>query len=1032
MPLPGVSVIVKGTTIGVTTNADGKYEINMPNNATVLTFSFVGYKIQEIAPTGRAIINVVMETESVEMKEVVVTALGITREKKALGYTVQDIKGEDLVKASNPNVMTALSGKIAGVEIRQSSGMPGAPSQIFIRGARSFSGTNTPLYVVDGMPITSESDYSSNTNGAAYSNRALDIDPNDIESINVLKGQAAAVIYGLRASNGVIIITTKKGKGAKTGTPIVSINSSITIDNVSKLPELQTTYSQGSGFTFIAANSFSWGPKISDLPNNSTYGGNNYTGHAGEFFDPYKGKWVTPKAYENAKNFYNNDGYTYVNSINISNATNFGNYSIGLSSTNQTGIIKKTGMDRYTAKLGGDFKLNDKWSLGFSGNYSDISMKKLPSGNDSWLFTVYGAPPSFDLKGTPYHQDGTFGDYRQISYRRGGVGVNPLWAIENNHYYESTKRFFGNTYVEFKPISWATIKYQIGIDNYGTDNEEYQEMGYGNLATAAQYPTPNNPVYTYIEPTGGYINHYGLNRRIINSLLTISLNHNFSEHLNGTLLLGNEVDDNQSEYYLAYGSGFTTPGWNNLSNTNTPSSDYDKYHRRTGGVFANLGVDYKGMLFFNATGRYDKISSMPRDYRGFFYPSISLGFLFTELEAIKGNKILSYGKVRASYSEVGQASNSFQPSPVYITGGGGSGYLQSGLVYPFNGVTGYKLTSTLYDPKLKPQNTSTIEAGIELKFFNNRLGIDYSYYNTIATDQIFAVPMAGSTGYSNLVMNAGKMVTNGHEIVLTATPVKSNNFSWDMTLNFTKSVSTVKKLAEGVESIPLGGYTTPNIRASAGDTYPAIYGERFARDNQGRILVGDDGLPMTGEFGKIGDVSPDFTIGLNNNFSIMKLFTISAQIDWKQGGQMYSGSNRLIYYYGTAKGTEDRTTPFIYSGYKLDGTPNNIQRGGNSDPTAYEALQNSLQAISEAWIYETSFVKLREISIAVNLPEKFISPLKLKKASLGFVARNILLWTSLENFDPETSQGQGNMQGGMDYMSLPQTTSYGFNLNLTF
>jgi len=438
------------------------------------------------------------------------------------------------------------------------------------------------------------------------------------------------------------------------------------------------------------------------------------------------------------------------------------------------------------------------------------------------------------------------------------------------------------------------------------------------------------------------------------------------------------------------------------------------------------------MLFFNATGRYDKVSSMPRDNRGFFYPSVSLGFLFTELGPLKGNSLLSFGKIRASYAEVGQAASSFQPTPVYVSGGASSGFLSYGLVYPFNGVTGYKLTSSLYDPNLKPQNTRTYEFGLDLKFFNNRLGLDYSFYNSVATDQIFAVPMAGSTGYSSLVMNAGKMVTVGHEIILTATPVKIKQFEWDLTLNFTKSVSEVKELAEGVQSIDLGGYTTPNIRASAGDTYPSIYGEKFARDEQGRILVGDDGLPMVGEFGKIGDVSPDFIVGFINRFTIMKYVTVSAQIEWKQGGEMYSGSNRLIGLYGTAKFTEDRETPFIYNGYKADGTPNDIERGGSADRNAYQQLYSALEAIPEAWIYETSFVKLREVSVAFNIPDKFVSPLKIKKASLGFVARNFLLWSAMDNFDPETSQGQGNMQGGMDYMSLPQTTSYGFNLNLTF
>lgn len=1057
MPLPGVSVIVKGTTIGGATDANGKYEINVPTDAQILTFSFVGFKVQEVAIGGRALIDVALESESVEMQEVVVTALGITRQKKALGYTVQDVKGDDLVKANNPNVMTALSGKVAGVEIRQSSGMPGAPSTILIRGARSFSGNNQPLYVVDGMPISSNSDYSSNVTGAGYANRALDIDPNDIESINVLKGQAAAALYGTRASNGVIVITTKKGKNAHIGKPIVSITSNVTMDVVARLPEVNQTFAQGyydgtvtdeSDLAFMPAFSYSWGPRISELANDDYYGyGGNIVdpaNHSGEFFDPYKGKWVTPKAYNNAKEFFSRNGVTYNNNINVSNANKFGNYSVGFGATNQDGLIANTGMDRYNAKMAGDFKLAEKWNLGFSGNYVDSKINKIPSGNDSWLFTVYGAPASFDLMGTPYHQEGPFGKYRQISYRRGAVGENPRWAIENNIFQEQTKRFFGNTYVEFKPFTWGRVKYQIGVDTYTNDNLDLLQMGSAGTGqafpTRAQYPSPSNPVYTYIAPTGGKISQYGVTRRNVNSLLTMSFNHKFTEDLSGDLLVGNEVQDNQYESYTMTGSGFTLPGWNNMSNTTTQTADYEKGHDRTVGFFGNLSLDYKAMLFFNATGRYDIVSTMPRGNRAFFYPSASLSFLFTELEPLKGNTILSYGKARASYAEVGQPGRYVEPT--YGAGGGGSGYLTDGLAYPLGGITGYRPSSTIYDPNLKPQNTVGIEFGIELKFFNNRIGIDYNYFSQVAKDQIFTVPMAGSTGSSGVVMNAGEMTSKGHEIVLTANPIMMENFDWNLQVNFTKQVNKVAKLANGVEDIFIGGYETPNIRAAAGDTYPSIYGERFLRDDQGRILVDDDpasytyGMPIVGEFGKIGEVSPDFMVGFNNSFTFFKTITLSAQIDWKQGGQMYSGSNRLMDLYGSSKRTEDWRLDedgFIWPGYKSDGTPNDIVRGGPNDVWAYPDLFNDvLGSLSEANIYETSFVKLREVSLGWTLPKKWVAPLLLERATVSLVARNILLWTTLPNFDPEASQGQGNAQGGFDYMSLPQTTSYGFTLNLTF
>ena len=624
-PIPGASVIVKGTTLGTVTNIDGDYTLSVPQTSNALMFSFVGYRTIELSIEGRNVVDVVLPVDIYSVDEVIVTALGISRERKALGYTVQDVKGDDLIKAANPNIMTALSGKIAGLEVRQSSGMPGAPAQIFIRGARSFSGNNTPLYVVDGMPIASNNDYASNVTGAAFSNRALDIDPNNIESVNILKGQAASALYGLRAANGVIVITTKTGKGSPLGKPVVSITSNMTVDVVSRLPEVQTEYAQGTLGNFAAMNSFTWGPKISDLPKNAGYGGDNF-GKPGMFFDPYKGQWVTPQGYNNAKNFYSENGYTYNNSISVSNSTAFGNYSIGLGGTNQTGIINSTGMDRYNAKVAGDFKLSSKWGMGFSGNFSDSKIKKLPSGNDSWLFAVYGAPASFDLMGTPYHQEGTFGQFRQISFRS-GIGVNPRWATVNNHYWENTKRFFGNTYFEFKPASWITAKYQIGVDNYTTDNEDYQEMGHSNFPTAAQLPTPNNPVFAFVQPTGGRISHYGLTRQTINSLFTVNMGFDLTPDLKTSLMLGNEVNHNHSEFYSATGSSFTTPGWNSLSNTNTQNSGYTTFNTRLAGFFGNFSADYLNMLFLNLTGRYDIVSTMPRDNRGFFYTPQHLSVL---------------------------------------------------------------------------------------------------------------------------------------------------------------------------------------------------------------------------------------------------------------------------------------------------------------------------------------------------------------------------------------------------------------------
>ncbi len=1035
--IPGASVMVEGTTSGTVTDINGNYDIQAAPDATLM-FSFIGYTSQSVNVNGRQQINVSLEEETRQIEGVVVTALGISRERKSLGYTIQEVGGEEIVRAENPDLITALSGKVSGLEVRQSSGMPGAPSSVLIRGARSFSGNNSPLYVVDGMPIISNNDYGANVTGANYTNRALDINPNDIETLTVLKGQAAAALYGLRASNGVILITTKRGASRTPGKPVVTISSGLTVDNVSGLPAVQQTYAQGFSGAFSPANSFSWGPKISDLPDDATYGGNNY-GQPGMFFDPYKGQWVTPQAFNNPENFYNQNGETWNNNISVSQSIGSGNFSLGMGSTNQQGIVPGTLMDRYTARFAGDFNMTEKWDVGFSGNYSQSEVDKLPSGNDSWLFTVYGAPASYDLAGTPFHQEGDFGQYRQISYRRGAVGKNPYWALANNTYAEATKRFFGNSYVEFKPVSNFKVRYQLGADTYTTDNFNYEEAGTGDLPSASQYPTPDNPVYGVVMPTGGNISQFGLTRSVINSLLTATLNLDLNEDIGANLLVGNEIDHNSSEYYNAGGSGFTTPGWANLNNTNTKRSSYTSFARRTVGFFGNLDLNYKTLLFLTATARQDIVSSMPRNNRTFFYPSANLSFVFTQLDGLVDNPILPFGKLRLSYAEVGQAAQAYLANAPFVTGGAGSGFLGYGVSYPWLGISGYKPSSVIYDPNLVPQNTKTYEFGVDLAFLNNKIALDYTYFNQLASDQIFAVPMAGSTGYSSFVTNAGQMTSVGHEVMLKLKPVDMANFSWDFNTNFTKITNKVDELAEGVESISLGGYVTPNVRASAGDTYPAIYGDMFARDDQGRILVDENpnsagyGFPMSAGFGKIGDVSPDFFMSFTNTFTLLKNITIFAQVDWKQGGQIYSGSNRLMNLYGSSKASENRDESFIYDGYKADGTPNDIVRGGDGDENAMQdLLLNYQDAIDEAYVLGTSFVKLREVGFNINIPARFISNIGMSRASVGFVARNFILYSELENFDPEASQGQGNMQSGFDYMSLPQTTSYGFTLNVTF
>jgi TonB-linked SusC/RagA family outer membrane protein len=1029
-PVIGCTVQLKGTTYGTLTDINGKYVLSVPQNATTLVFSYVGMKKQEVEITDRSVIDVSLGADIKGLDEVVVTAFGISKEKKALGYAVQDVKNDVIERTGNSDLSGAMQGKLSGIDIKPSSGMPGASSQVTIRGARSFTGNNNPLYVVDGMPVSSGSDIQSGAGGdfslqgdgvtgSDISNRAIDINPADIESINVLKGQAAAALYGTRASNGVIVITTKSGRGNAIGKPIISISNTSSFSRVSRTPDYQSTYAQGNYGSYVPNASTSWGPKISDLADDPTYGG-NANDHPGKFYVPQLAlaeldPWVTPRIYNNWDSYYRT-GISVTNNINITQATETGNFALGLSQTSQSGIAPSTGMNRWNAKASAERKLNKRFSIGFSTNFSKTDIDKLPSGNDSPLAGVLAAPRSYNLKDYPFHIPGD--PYTEIYYRSYAYYDNPYWAAQHYHFNEKTDRFFGNGYINYNAKLAENmdlkVRYQLGIDTYTTHFQDVFDYG-RNGGT-------------------GMLDNYGISSSTVNSLLTA----NYDWRIYGDIVLsamaGNEFNQGSYKTYSEHGENFNFGGWSHIRNANIATANESKNQDRTVGTFGSLSLGWKSVLFLNATGRNDVVSTMPTNNRTFFYPSVSSSFVISELEAVKNNKWLSFAKLRVSYAEVGQPGTYIKN---YFTtpGYSGSWWTGSPIQYPIGGINSYIPNNIQYDPNLKPQNTKSYEIGTELKFFNNRLGIDYTYSRQNVVDQIFTVPLAGSSGVSQLLMNGGKVHTTGHEIVLFISPVATRNFTWEMNINFSKIDNMVDELAPGVENIFLGGYDIPQVRAGIGYKYPVIYGSSYVRDANNKIVVEDTpgaldyGMPKVGAPAVIGSVSPDFILGANNSFTF-KNWSFNALVEWKNGGQMYSGSNGLLDNYGMSKRTEDRESTFIFDGVKPDGTPNDIARGGPTDPRAIQDLySNVLYNIDEYFIRDNSFVKLREISLKYKSSNKLFNSLNF---GVSVFARNILLWTALENFDPESSQGNTNMGGAFERFSMPQTTSYGFSFDITF
>lgn len=1016
-PIIGAAVKVKGAKQGVVTNLEGQFSINAQAGST-LVFSYVGMKTKEVAAKNG--MKVQLQSDDQQLEEVVVTAMGITRSKKSLGYASQDLKEGELSTKGTSSLANAIQGKLTGVDIRQSSGAPGASSQIVIRGARSFDGNNQPLYVIDGMPVTTTADFDTgdSVTGSNISDRTIDINPDDIESINVLKGQAASALYGIRASNGVIVITTKRGKAGQSKPQIV-LNTNISAQSMSRKFEHQTVYAQGNSVdAYDPTSSMTWGPKIEDLANDATYGGNvanAYTKngadlHKGQYYNPKRVQagldgWTTPEIYDNLYD-YLQTGCTENTTLSISQAVNNVNYSFSISNSHQDGIIPSTGMNRWGGRGLVDWTINKEWKTGFSANYSSNRITSAPGANSGIMNVLYSCPAEYNLKGIPYCSptDPT----QQILFRSTSFN-NPYWWSANDEFGQHTNRFFGNAYAEFSPnigLEGFTLKFreQAGIDIWTSDYSIIAEIG-------SAYNTK------------GEVENYGSQHNVFNNTFTVNLDGRFGtdDKWGLNVLLGNEINEENTRVWDYDGVNLNFYGFPVISNaTSYTASEYTRKERNVG-FFGSVAVDWDSQVFLTVTGRNDYVSTMPHGSRSFFYPSVSLGWEFTKLAAFENQDILSYGKLRASYAQVGQAGT-YYDSFYYAPGYGGGFYSYTPVSYPLpSGTSAYAPYYVLYDPNLKPQNTTNWEAGLDLAFWNGRIKFSYTYSYQNVKDQIFSVPCDPTSGYGYMMTNAGRMKTNSHEISLNAALVQSKDWDVNLGVNWTKVKNEVVELAEGVESIMLGGFVEPQIRAQAGCTYPNIYGNAFQRTDDGQLLL-LEGLPQaTANSVDLGNCAPDWTMGLN--FSARwKRLSLDTTWSWQKGGKMYHGTNLTMEFFGATKAS----LPYHEGTMVVDG----IDVATGQKNTIEVSKQDYYQAyynVTEAGIYDTSFFKLRDLTLTYDLPK--ICGIDI--SVYGF-ARNILIWAKLPNFDPESSQGNGNMSGYFERFSVPATKSIGGGLKITF
>ena len=1034
LPLPGVSVLVKGTKTGTQTDFDGKFSIKVAPSQT-LVFSYIGMKTQEVK-AGSTTINVKLASSAIELEGAVVTAMGVKKSKKALGYASQEVKGNDIADTPVTNFADALSGEVAGLDI-QSFGTLGGSANIIVRGFKSLYGSNQALIVIDGTPVLNEtnnsSDVTSGRGGYDYGNAASDINPDDIESINVLKGAAATALYGSRASNGALVITTKKGKNAK-GIG-VTVNSSVTVGSVDKntLPVYQDKYGAGYGpyyddpyFLNYDINGDGVNDQVVPFTEDASYGAafnpNLKVYQWNSIFPQLPGygvatPWVAAK---NNPNSFFVDALTTTNSVSFGKSTEATTFRLGFTNKMQEGVNPNGLIKRNTLTFSGSQKLSE--NLTVTGDFSFTNNNGrgrngtgYSSGNPMQAFRqwwqtnvdVQEQKAAFLATGQNITWNVNSSDDLSPIYTD-----NVYWNTFKNYQSDSRDRYTGNFSATQKVNNWFNIVGKFAFDSYSEIREERIDVGSADVSD-----------YTVTNRKASEINYDVMG----------NFNHDFTSDLNINGLIGYNVRVNKNNSLAASANGgLVTPGLFTLSNSVNPltSLDYNKvdYTKRVEGVFAKAGLGYKGTYYLDASIRRDKSSALPANNNEYYYPSVASTLIFSNL--IKKDW-LSFGKFRANYAEVGNDTSPYQVFNTYNVGAA------------FNGSASASNPSAFNNPDLKSETSKEFEIGLEAQFFNNRLGFDVSYYKRKTVDLITPITVSNATGASNLWLNGGDMENTGYEAVVNATPIKTSNFSWDVKLNWSTNEGIITRLAEGIEFMQLasvqGGVT---LGGALNEPFGTIRGKDLVYHANGQPIVKTNGYYQltTATTEKIGNITPDWTGGVKNTFKY-KNFSLSALVDIQKGGDVFS----LDTWYGYATGLYDFTAGtnelgnpvrnsnatgggIILPGVQANGTPNTVRAAANTyaNPWGYARAANSQH------VYDASFVKLREVSLSYVFPKDLINKFSLENLSFSVIGRN--LWIIHKNTpysDPEAGLGSGNIQG---YQSgaYPAVKEIGASLKFEF
>ncbi|QDK79287.1 SusC/RagA family TonB-linked outer membrane protein [Spirosoma sp. KCTC 42546] len=994
--LPGVTIVEKGSTKGTVTDSQGKYSISLSSSQATLIFSYIGFVAQEVTVNGRSVVDVSLKEDATQLGEVVVTALGITKDKKALGYSVTEVKGSEFTQARENNVANALSGKIAGVNATGLSTGPGGSSRIIIRGNGSLTGDNQPLYVINGMPIDNTVPGGSATTNGGQGNvdrgdGIAGINPDDIESISVLKGGTAAALYGSRAANGVILITTKKGK-AQRGIG-VEYNSTFTMENAAVFPDWQYEYGQGDGAAKpttqaqgIAWGRRSWGAKID---------GSDFVAADGQTH-PYSAQK------NNIKNFYQT-GKTFTNTLAFTGGNEKVNYRFSLSDLDAKGILPTNTYNRKTGNLNINGSFGDKIALEAVAQYTlEKGHNKTGAGdalgNPNWTPYMIGNTSDIRWLNPGYDASGN-----EIAWNDADIASNSYFVVNKYQQDDSKNRFIGQLGLTYKILKNLSVKGTVSRDFY-------------------------NYNYRYILPTGtryipnGQFNQLKTDVSETNSMLTANYNTTFG-HFGVSALAGmNQRNFSYNQLNLT-GATFTIPFFYSSTNLATSSTIPLNQHTRTNSVFGSVDLDYKGIAFLTATGRQDWFSTLSPQNNTIFYPSVGGSFVLSQ--AFQLPRMVDYAKVRASWAQVGGAT----PDP-YVINLTYSMIPSSGQPLQ-NVTTNATAASGLTNAGLKPLTSTTFEAGIDLQFFNKKVGLDLTYYNRATTNDIVQTSTSPTSGYNSVYLNVGKLNNRGIEALVTVMPVRTSNFGWNLSYNVAYNQSKVVKLADGINSMQMatsvGNWAY--INSIEGSSYGTIVGTTRVRDAKGNIVYDPtSGFAQKSALQELGKGVPPLTMGLTNEFRY-KNFSLNILLDGKFGNKVFS----VMEVYANRMGKLKRTLDGRENGLTLTGvTPTGDTYTRTVAKENLRVYYDNDKNYTDLFLHDGSFVKLRQVIFSYNIPTSALKFVKLQSASISFVARNLLtLYKQTDNFDPEQSFTNSSNQG-FESLGLPRTRSYGANLIVKF